>query len=72
MLEVETYEQLSGIEKSAILLNVLGNRLTAEIFKHLRDNDVKRVVTVMGQVGKVPIPIVKQILDDFYVEISEE
>jgi flagellar motor switch protein FliG len=72
MLEVETYEQLSGIEKSAILLNVLGNRVTAEIFKHLRDNDVKRVVTVMGQVGKVPIPVVKQVLDDFYVEISEE
>ena len=71
-LTVETYDQLSGIEKSAILLNVLGNRVTAEIFKHLRDNDVKRVVTAMGQINKVPITIVKQVLDDFYVEISEE
>ena len=72
ILTVNSYEDLSGIEKSAILLNVLGNRVTAEIFKHLRDNDVKRVVTVMGQISKVPIPIVKQVLDDFYVEISEE
>lgn len=71
-LVVENYESLSGMEKSAILLNVLGNRVTAEIFKHLRDNDVKRLVTVMGQINKVPIPIVKQVLDDFYVEISEE
>ena len=71
-LVVTNYEELSGIERSAILLNMLGNRVTAEIFKHLRDNDVKRLVTVMGSVSKVPINIVKQVLDDFYVEISEE
>lgn len=71
-LQVTNVDDLSGIEKSAILLNILGNRVTAEIFKHLRDNDVKRVVTVMGSINKVPIPIVKQVLDDFYVEISEE
>jgi flagellar motor switch protein FliG len=72
MLMVDAYEDLSGIEKSAILLNVLGNRVTAEIFKNLRDNDVKRLVTVMGSISKVPIQIVKQVLDDFYSEISEE
>jgi flagellar motor switch protein FliG len=72
MLMVNTYEELSGIEKSAILLNVLGNRVTAEIFKNLRDNDVKRLVTVMGSISKVPINVVKEVLDDFYSEISEE
>ena len=72
MLEVADYDSLNGLEKSAILLNVLGNRVTGEIFKHMRDNDVKRLVTAMGQVNKVPIPVVKQVLDDFYVEISEE
>lgn len=72
MLMVNAYEDLSGIEKSAILLNVLGNRVTAEIFKNLRDNDVKRLVTVMGSISKVPINVVKEVLDDFYSEISEE
>ncbi len=71
-LIINSYEDLTGIERSAILLNVLGNRVTAEIFKRLRDNDVKRLVTVMGQVNKVPINIVKLVLDDFYAEISEE
>ena len=71
-LVVNSYEELTGIEKSAILLNVLGNRVTAEIFKRLRDNDVKRLVAVMGQINKVPINIVKLVLDDFYTEISEE
>ncbi len=72
MLEVNRYEDLSGTEKSAILLNVLGNRVTGEIFKHLRDNDVKRLVGVMGEISKVPIAVVRQVLDDFYSEISEE
>lgn len=71
-MQITTYEELSGTEKSAILLNALGNRVTGEIFKHLRDNDVKRLVTIMGSVTKVPIPIVKRVLDDFYSEIAEE
>jgi flagellar motor switch protein FliG len=72
MIEASDYSDLTGLERSAILLNILGNRVTSEIFKHMRDNDVKRLVTAMGQVDKVPIPVVKRILDDFYVEISEE
>jgi flagellar motor switch protein FliG len=66
------YEDLTGIDRAAILLNVLGNRVTSEVFRNLRDNDVKRLVTVMGSISKVPINIVKQVLDDFYKEISEE
>lgn len=71
-MDLANYENLSGMEKSAVLLNVLGNQVTAKVFKNLRDNDVKRLVSVMGQVTKVPIPIVKQVLEEFYGEISEE
>jgi flagellar motor switch protein FliG len=67
-----TYDDLNGIEKSALLLNVLGNQVTAQIFKKMKDNDVKRLVGAMGNVTKVPIPVVKQVLEDFYREISEE
>lgn len=68
----QRYEELTGIDRAAILLNVLGNRVTSEVFRNLRDNDVKRLVTVMGSISKVPITVVKQVLDDFYKEISEE
>lgn len=68
----EIYDQLSGLEKSALLLNLLGNQVTAQIFKKMRDNDVKRLVNAMGQVTKVPIPIAKKVLEEFYKEISEE
>ncbi|MGK5089254.1 flagellar motor switch protein FliG [Bdellovibrionota bacterium FG-2] len=68
----DNFEELSGIEKSALLLNILGNDVTSQIFKKMKDNDVKRLMGTMGMVTKVPIPVVKQVLEQFYGEISEE
>jgi hypothetical protein len=39
----ESVDEMSGIEKSAVLLIVLGNQVTAQIFKKMKDNDVKRL-----------------------------
>ncbi|MDR3606755.1 MAG: flagellar motor switch protein FliG [Oligoflexia bacterium] len=66
------YEEMTGIERSALLLNLLGNQVTSQIFKKMRDNDVKRLVSIMGSVNKVPIPVCKRVLEDFYAELSEE
>lgn len=68
----DTFEDMNGLERSALLLNVLGNQVTSQIFKKMKDNDVKRLVNAMGQVTKVPIPVVKQVLEEFYREIAEE
>ena len=65
-------EELTGLERCAILLNYLGNQVTAQVFKAMKDNDVKRLVTAMGVVTKVPIGTVKVVLEQFYSEISEE
>ncbi len=71
-MSFEAFDEMTGIEKAAILLNVLGNRVTSQVFKGLKDNDVKRLVSYMGMVEKVSIPIVKQVLEAFYSELSEE
>lgn len=68
----ESIDDMSGMEKAAVLLNVLGNQVTSQIFKKMKDNDVKRLVNAMGQVTKVPISIVRDVLEEFYSEISEE
>lgn len=68
----ESIDDMSGMEKAAVLLNVLGNQVTSQIFKKMKDNDVKRLVNAMGQVTKVPITIVRDVLEEFYSEISEE
>lgn len=71
-MSFENFDDMSGIERSAVLLNVLGNQATAQVFKHMKDNDVKVLVNIMGQVRKIPIVVVKQVLETFYKEISEE
>lgn len=71
-MSYDTYEEMSGVEKSALLLNLLGNQVTSQIFKRMRDNDVKRLVSAMGNVNKVSIPVCKQVLEAFYTEIAEE
>ncbi|NBU21392.1 flagellar motor switch protein FliG, partial [bacterium] len=71
-MSFESFEQMTGIERSALLLNILGNQVTSQIFKRMKDNDVKRLVSIMGQVTKVPISTVKQVLEAFYSEIAEE
>jgi flagellar motor switch protein FliG len=68
----ENFEEMNGLERSALLLNLLGNQVTSQIFKKMRDNDVKRLVSAMGQINKVPIPVCKQVLEAFYTEIAEE
>jgi len=44
----DNIQMMTGVEKAALLLNVLGNQVTSQIFKKMRDNDVKRLVNVMG------------------------
>lgn len=68
----ENYEEITGLEKAALLLNVLGNQVTSQVFRKMKDNDVKRLVGSMAQISKVPIPVVKQVLEEFYTEIAEE
>jgi flagellar motor switch protein FliG len=71
-MSYEDFDNMNGLERSALLLNILGNQVTGQIFRKMKDNDVKRLVAAMGQVTKVPIPTVKRVLEEFYTEIAEE
>ncbi|MGE0616304.1 MAG: flagellar motor switch protein FliG [Bacteriovoracia bacterium] len=71
-MSADALASMTGMEKAAVLLNVLGNHVTAQVFKNMKDNDVKLLVTAMGKVTKVPIPLVKQVLENFYTEIAEQ
>jgi len=63
---------LSGQEKSAILLYALGPTTTKVIFKHMKDNDVKRMINTMSTISKSPIWMVKKVLEEFYSAINED
>jgi flagellar motor switch protein FliG len=66
------YALLSGQEKAAILLSALGPTTTKLIFKHMKDNDVKRMINTMSSISKSPIWMVKKVLEEFYSAINED
>ena len=66
------YALLSGQEKAAILLSSLGPTTTKLIFKHMKDNDVKRMINSMSSISKSPIWMVKRVLEEFYSAINED
>jgi flagellar motor switch protein FliG len=66
------YALLSGQEKAAILLSALGPTTTKLIFKHMKDNDVKRMINTMSSISKSPIWMVKRVLEEFYSSINED
>lgn len=66
------YALLSGQEKAAILLSALGPTTTKVIFKHMKDNDVKRMINTMSSLSKSPIWMVKKVLEEFYSAINED
>jgi len=68
----ESYEELSGLHKAALLMNVLGPQCSKKIFGQLKDNDIKRLLGTMGSVDKAPVTMVKRVLEDFFFELSEE
>ena len=63
---------LSGQEKAAILLSALGPTTTKLIFKHMKDNDVKRMINAMSTISKSPIWMVKRVLEEFYSSLNED
>jgi flagellar motor switch protein FliG len=66
------YALLTGQEKAAILLSALGPTTTKLIFKHMKDNDVKRMINTMSSLSKSPIWMVKKVLEEFYSSINED
>lgn len=66
------YALLTGQEKAAILLSSLGPTTTKLIFKHMKDNDVKRMINNMSSIAKAPIWMVKRVLEEFYSSINED
>ena len=64
--------KLSNSEKAALLLNTLGENTASLILKNLKDNDIRRVVSMMGKMKKAPVALIKNVLQEFYKSLSEQ
>lgn len=64
--------QLSGLEKTAILMNVLGKEKSFELMKEMKDGDVRRLLKIMGNMKKAPIQLINTVLREYLFKISEK
>ena len=59
-------QQLTGKEKAAILLITLGPQKSAEIFKHLNDEQIEELTLEIANIRMVSPEEKEKVLEDFY------
>ena len=64
--------ELTSLEKSAIILHILGKKSCQKIFLFLRDSEVKKILIEMKKIKKVPHSIANEVLEEFHKVLSEE
>ncbi|MFC5702136.1 flagellar motor switch protein FliG [Cohnella faecalis] len=60
------FNQLSGRQKAAILLITLGPEVSAQVFKHLRDDEIEQLTLEIANVRKVDSSEKETILSEFH------
>ncbi|RUM87161.1 MAG: flagellar motor switch protein FliG [Thermodesulfatator sp.] len=64
-------EKLTGPQKAAIFLIVMGEEFTSEVYKYLDEEDIKRIGVEMAKLEYVPAEAVKKVLEEAHLEAKE-
>ena len=59
-------EELSGVQKGAILLISLGPERSAMIFKHLKEEEIEDLTLEIANTRSVTPQVKEQVLEEFY------
>jgi flagellar motor switch protein FliG len=63
---------MTGSEKAAILLLYLGNEVTAKVFEHMDDDQIKKISKAMASLGHISRITIKEVVEDFTTVINPE
>ena len=66
MAKIQQQPQLTGRQKAAILLITLGPEVSAQVFKHLRDEEIEQLTLEIANVRKVDSSEKEAILTEFH------
>ena len=61
-----TVEEITGVQKAAVLLIALGPERSAQVFKHLKDDEIEALTLEIANTKSVPSDLKDSILDEFY------
>ncbi|RDB35939.1 MAG: flagellar motor switch protein FliG [Spirobacillus cienkowskii] len=56
----------TGPQKAAILLLAFGEEISAEIFKHMTEFEIKRIGSAMSRLGRVDSDAIDAVMEEFY------
>ena len=59
-------EELSGVQKAAILLISLGPEKSANVFKHLKEDEIETLTLEIANTRNVPPDLKEHVLEEFY------
>lgn len=65
MTQVTEAAQLSGVQKAAVLLTVLGDDAAAAIFRNLPEEDLQRIAREILSLGLVPAHVSLQVIKEY-------
>ena len=65
-MAVESKSELTGIQKAAVLLIALGPERSAEVFKHLNDDEIEQLTLEIANTKSVAADARDAVLDEFY------
>lgn len=63
---MENREEISGLQKAAILLIALGPEKSASIFKHLKEDEIEQLTLEIANTRSVATDMKDAVLDEFY------
>jgi flagellar motor switch protein FliG len=61
----------TGAQKAAILMLSFGEEISAEIFKHMNEFEIKRIGTAMSRLGRLEQDVIDEIMMEFYKILQE-
>lgn len=59
-------EEISGIQKAAILLITLGPEKSANVFKHLKEDEIEQLTLEIANTRSIAPDMKEQVMDEFY------
>ena len=71
MSEVLSFQNLNGLQKTAIFLMSMGEKYIRRFFEKMDDDEVRQISIAMSSMGSVPAPVVQKVLEEFSVNMTE-
>ena len=61
-------DEMSGVEKAAVLLIALGPEKSSTVFKHLKEEEIEELTLEIANTRSVSPQTKEDVLQEFYIE----